>query len=261
MLANEPDDSVFCSKDMEKRVEEKSGDYRVRIFYANDRMCQRLEIWKAGLLVFRDEGIDNHYFLGNEDGGGEKRSLVNLTGHGVQVVVKKWTGGAHCCNSLLIFDLGTQFREISEIYAGNFDADIVDLNHDGIPEIRVVDDFLAYRFSYFATSAKAEVVLKYTAGSYSIAPEFMKRPVPSWRSLSAKISRWRRVLREHPDPDWPPPSLIQTMTDLVFTGNESAAFDLLDRAWPPDVVGKADFLKSYREALTESRYYAEFKKR
>ena len=251
---------MLCSKDLERRVEKKSGDYRVRISYANDRTCQRLDILKRGQLVFRDEGIDNHYFLGNEDGGGDRRSTMKLIGQGVQLVVKKWTGGAHCCNSLLIFDLGTKFRKISEIYAGNFDADIVDLNHDGIPEIRVVDDFLAYRFSSFAYSANAEVVLKYQAGNYVVASELMRRPAPPWGSLNVKIPKWQRLLRAHSEPDWPPPSLIQTMTDLVFTGNERVAFDLVDRVWPPDVVGKADFLKAYREALTESRYYAEFKK-
>ena len=141
------------------------------------------------------------------------------------------------------------------------DAEIVDLNHDGIPEIRVLDDFLAYRFSSFAYSAKAEVVLKYTAGNYSVAPELMKRAAPSWGALNAKIPGWRRILREHSDPEWPPPSLIQTMTDLVFTGNENVAYDLVERVWPPDLAGKAGFLSSYRAALATSKYYAEFKKR
>jgi hypothetical protein len=49
------------------------------------------------------------------------------------------------------------------------------------------------------------------------------------------------------------------MTDLIFTGHEGKAFELVDRVWPADVAGKVDFLASYREALGESRYYGEFK--
>jgi hypothetical protein len=260
-LANEISDPDLCSQGIEKKVERHFRDYRVKISYADDRMCQRLEIWKSDRPVFLDEGVDNHYFLGNEDGSGDRRSILNLIGHGSQLVVKKWTGGAHCCNSLLVFDLGTQFREVSEIYAGNYEADVIDLDHDGAKEIRVLDDFLVYRFSCFASSAKSKVVLKYVAGRYAVAPELMKRPPPSWESLNAKVPQWRRALRAHSDPEWPPPALIQAMTDLLFTGNETIAFDLVDRVWPSDIAGRTDFLNSYREALAESKYYAQFKAR
>jgi hypothetical protein len=251
-------ESELCSKGIEKKDEKKVGDYRIRIFYADDRMCQRFDISKHNQIVFREEGVDNHYFLGSDDS--DKHFMMNLTGHGTQLVVKRWTGGAHCCMSLLIFDLGCEFRKIDEIYGGNFDPEIVDLDHDGIPEVMVTDDFLAYRFSSFAYSAKGDVVLKYTNGHYSVAPEFMKKPAPSREKLNAKVLAWRKLLRKQNSPDWPPPSMIQYITDLIYTGNKKVAFDLVDRIWPEDVAGKGDFLKSYQEALAESRYYPEFEK-
>jgi hypothetical protein len=76
-----------------------------------------------------------------------------------------------------------------------------------------------------------------------------------------EIPKWRKLLREHSDPDWPPQPLIQAMTDLIFTGNESLAFQLVDEVWSQDISGKADFLKSYREALADSKYYPGLKGR
>lgn len=256
-LASEADESDLCSKDIERIVEKKAGDYRIRISHDGARICQRLEIFRQGQIVYREEGIDSHYSLGSDWDGHHKHFLMSLTGHGAQLVVSKWTGGAHCCNSLLIFDVRGEFRKIDEIYGGNYDLEIVDLDHDGIPEIRLLDDFLAYLFSSFAYSAKADVVLRYVNNHYLVAPELMKKPA-RLKALNAKIPRWRKLLRKHSDPEWPPSPFIQAMTDLIFTGNEILAFKLVDQVWPPDVPGKADFLKSYRTALVDSKYYSKF---
>jgi hypothetical protein len=77
--------------------------------------------------------------------------------------------------SLLVFNLGSKFEKVAEIYGGNFDPEIIDLDRDGIPEIRVTDDFLAYRFSSFAYSATADVILKYANGRCSVASELLDR--------------------------------------------------------------------------------------
>ena len=221
-FGGEKENSGNCSKSTKRIIEKKAGDYRVRISHSDDRMCQHLEILKQNQVVYKEEGFDNHYTLGNDWNDRHNPYLMNLTGHSIQLIVSKWTGGAHCCNSLLIFDVRGEFRKIDEIYGGNYNFEIVDLDHDGIPEIRLTDDFLAYLFSSFAYSARATVILKYVNGHYSVAPELMRRPVRlKW--FDAKVPKWRKLLREHRDPDWPPPPFIQAMTDLIFTGNEKLA--------------------------------------
>ncbi|MBI2606087.1 MAG: hypothetical protein HYW49_08410 [Deltaproteobacteria bacterium] len=239
-----PNESVFCSKNIEKKFGKKFGNYRIRISYANERMCQHLDIFKQDKVAFHEEGIDNHYDLESK-----------WPGHGTQMAVSKWTGGAHCCMSLLIFELGDKFRKIADIYGGNFDPEIIDLDHDGIPEIQITDDFLAYRFSSFASSAKGSVILKYSNGEYFLAEEMMKHAPPSESSLKKRIPAWRKEFLEH-GPDWPPESFIQTLTDLVFTGNGDRASEFVDQVWPKDLAGKEEFVKSYKEALSESRYYS-----
>ena len=254
-FTNGSNDQNLCSKDIEQIVERKNRDYSIKIFYANDRTCQRIDIINQGQTVFHEEGSDYHYFLGTNGSG--RYALGNLIGRGTQLVVKRWTGGAHCCTSLLIFDLGSDFRKLAEIDGGNFEPEIVDIDHDGIPEIRITDDFLAYRFSSFASSATGDVVLKYSNGHYTVAPEFMIRQPPSRKALDAKIPLWKNLLRKK-GPDWPPPQMIQTLTDLIYTGNRDLAFELLNRAWPADVIGRSEFLESYQAALNDSKYYLEF---
>lgn len=256
------DDSVNSEKclNVESTIEKKAVDFQARISYADDGTCQRLQILKQNQIVYSEEGIDNHYTFGNDWGDHHDPYLGHLTGRGTQLTVSKWTGGAHCCNSLLIFNVQGEFKKIGDIYGGNYNFEIVDLDHDGIPEIRLNDDFLAYQFSCFANSAMATVILKYSNLHYGVAPELMKRPA-HLESFYAKIPKWRTLLRKHDNPDWPPPAFIQAMTDLIFTGNESLAFQLIDKVWLQDIPGKDDFLKSYREALADSRYYEEFKRR
>jgi hypothetical protein len=89
----------------------------------------------------------------------------------------------------------------------------------------------------------------------------MKKRAPSQKILNARIPLWQKLLHEKSAPEWPPSPLIQTLTDLIYTGNKKVAFDLLDRAWPADVAGKAEFIKSYKENLADSRYYREFEEK
>ncbi len=249
-------EEVLCSKGIETKDEKKHGDYLIRISYANNRMCQRLEILRLSRRVFHEEDIGNHYDWGDDEEG--NNALGSLIGNGTQLVVRRWTGGAHCCTALLIFDLGKRLRKIAEIDGGNYAPEIIRLPGSPLPVIRVADDFLAYRFSSFGLSATAEVFLKYANGRYSVAPEFMRKPAPSKRKINSIIGSWRRLLLEKKTADWPPPNLVQSFTNLVYSGNKETAVVLLKRAWPTNLPGEKEFVQSCEEALADSKYYSEF---
>lgn len=226
------------------------GNYKTTISRADDGNCHFIDIEKDGLLLYHDEQVGAHFYFGSDL---EQNTNPNL-------VFSKWTGGAHCCYSLHIFELGNELNEIANIDGGNFAPELIDLDQDGIPEIKVWDDFLAYRFSCFADSAIGHVILKYSGEGYKVASEYMQKPAPNLNSLTSKIDYWRNLLQKRKDLENLPRSFMQAVTNLAFTGNKQTAMELIERVWPPDFPGKEDFLKSYNNALYESKFYPEFEK-
>ena len=45
------------------------------------------------------------------------------------------------------------------------------------------------------------------------------------------------------------------MLDLIYTGNEDAAWKWFERAWPDGVSKKAEFLKEFKEKLANSNFW------
>lgn len=247
----------------ENRVVDKElthEGYTIKLSRASDHDCHLIDIEKDGKLLFHDEEVGGHFFFGT-DVEEDNKPFIHFPGEDdTKFVMSKWTGGAHCCFSLRIFSLGSEFKEIANVDGGNYQPYFEDMDRDGIPEIRVGDDALAYLFSSFAFSAIAEVVLKYTNSRYRVASDLMKKPVLKRDDFEEKIEEWQIKIKEHSDPDWPPYDLIQAITDLVYTGNKVIALDLIERVWLPGVPGKEQFMHKYEDALRESRFYLEFEK-
>jgi hypothetical protein len=238
----------------------KYGEYRIIISSAGDQSCATLDIFRDYKLAYHDEEIGGHYYTGDSPGEATN-AFVSLSGDDNILVISKWTGGAHCCFSLYLFELGREFRSIAHIDGGNFQPYLEDLDRDEIPEIRVTDDFLAYQFSSFADSATANVVLRYSDGAYRIAPELMIQGEPDSQVLNQKIQSWDTEFKNPESGRFPPPDYIQTITDLFFTGNGKAAIEVLHRAWPERVIGKDEFIEKYLHQLNESNFYNEFERR
>ncbi len=252
--------SEICRMTPVVEEQENHENYKVTIFSAGDGDCHFIEIEKDGVLLYHDEGIGAHFYFGS-DLEKEANPFLRITGkYSLNLVFSKWTGGMHCCYSLHIFDLTDGFQKIADLDGGNFSPELRDLDFDGIPEIEIRDDFLAYRFSSFADSATGRVVMKYEGSDYRIADEYMREPAPDSDSLAVKIEPWRRSLGKRKDLDNLPQSFMQAVTDLVFSGNKQAAFELVDRVWPADFPGKVTFLASYDDALHESKYYRMFER-
>jgi hypothetical protein len=225
--------------------------YKISISRDQDHTCQRLEVSRDRKILFSNEGFDNHYSYWTLKVKGRKSFLA----------IKKFTGGAHCCFYLSVFDMDSEFKQIAQIDGGNFDPEFLDMNHDGIPEIRVADDFLAYEFSDYAHSAFGDVLLKYKDGIYSVDVDAMKKPPLSEMELKKKSQSWADMLSKKDDPNWPPPDVVQEFTDLIFSGQKAMALKILNDAWPKTLGGKEEFVKQYEEYLSRSKFYSEFEKK
>lgn len=246
-------ESPYCSEDIKIQNKYTVGDFQITLSRANAMTCGRIDIIKNGKNIYHDEEIGGYYYPGGRFREHDQRILLHLPRP--HLVISKWSGGMHCCYSLLIFELGDEFKQSIEIEGGNFQPELTDLNKDGIPEVRITDDFLAYSFSCFADSATGRVILKYAGDKFVLAEELMKHTRAKKPFLPSNIRKWRELLKMSTFESLPYP-VMQAFTELIFTRNTQAALEFLDQVWPNDALDKNEFLKSYKEALSHSIYYS-----
>jgi hypothetical protein len=56
-----------------------------------------------------------------------------------------------------------------------------------------------------------------------------------------------------------PPEMWQEMLNLIYTGNMTTAWRLLDMSWPAGKPGKMKFLRGFKKQLSKSPYYKDIK--
>ena len=129
-------------------------------------VAPRLKLERAGVVAL-DAGIgdlcDRCFFYGDaEDPDVE---VADLDGDAEpEVLVTTYTGGAHCCTDLGIWDyradLGTYGHLVRNF--GNGGHRLVDLDGDRRPELSSVDDRFAYAFAPYVFSARPPQVLRWS---------------------------------------------------------------------------------------------------
>ena len=86
----------------------------------------------------------------------------DITGEGhPDVIIETFTGGAHCCFSTTVYDLGPTLTEVLETRESNCGGGFEDLNGDSIPEFVTCDDLFAYAYCPYAFSPMVQAVLQY----------------------------------------------------------------------------------------------------
>jgi hypothetical protein len=90
---------------------------------------------------------------------------TDITGEGEpDLVVERFTGGAHCCGSTLVYNLGPNLTLVMETPLSNCSGSFQELNGDGTLEFVTCDDLFAYTYCCFAGSPMVTVVLQYQTG-------------------------------------------------------------------------------------------------
>jgi hypothetical protein len=226
---------TYRTEDLEPSVEVKKRGRRI---YA--RMCEGGKFLIAQL---------------NESGTPRGRIAIgkDITGRGIpNLVLFEWSGGAHCCYTAHVFEIGQRFRKIAALNAQNGPLDFEDLDGDGVLEFVFKDWTFAYWRTSFNYSPAPRVVLRFRNGEYRMAPEFMRKPPAAEEWMKEKA---QEVLKG----DWTgeriPPELWNHMVDFIYTGNANQAWAFFDMAWRPGDPGKATFLRDFRRQLARSPYW------
>jgi hypothetical protein len=255
--------------------EQTSPPYVVRVYFdqaAKDGSDAYYEILKDNKSVFRQKAAHKgeQFFIGTMDDKDPDAPLVrmgaDITGAGQpDLVVSEWSGGANCCLTIHIFEIGSTLRKIGTIYAkfGDTGPHFMHMDKDsknrGL-KIQVGDWTFANWHSDFADSPAPKVTLRFSDGAYRVSPDLMRSPAPSVSDLDARVAEIRTHKNTSKNNSWPgadiSPTLWATMLDLIYTGHGADAWKFLDRAWPPQIGGKDAFAQDFRAQLKRSPYWS-----
>jgi len=256
--------------------EQTSPPYVVRVYFdqvAKDGSDAYYEILKDNKPVFRQKAAykGEQFFIGTMDDKDPDATLVkigkDITGDGQpDVVISEWSGGANCCLTIHIFEIGSTFRQIGTIAAKYGDTgphfmhmDDKDSKNAGL-KLQVGDWTFANWHSDFADSPAPKVILRFSDGAYRVSPDLMRSPIPSVSDLDARVAAIRTYKNNSKSKSWPgadiSPTLWATMLDLIYTGHAGDAWKFLDRAWPPQIAGKDSFAHDFRAQLKRSPYWS-----
>ncbi len=240
------------------------GEYQIRFYQKVDEfgsVFNQLQILQHGTIVYGGEDTYRYYF--GHVGAKEYDNLIKIgndvTGNGVpNLVVSSYSGGAHCCVSFEIFELGVEFRKVATL-------DVTDSYYSHF-EKRPGENGLVfvtrdYNFAYwktgFAQSPAPEIILRYCDGAYRLAVDLMRKPAPSDVTLLGYAGRIKS------EPEWrsgkSAPLLWDVMLSLIYNGNAESAWKLFDIAWPKNIFGKAEFLQDFKKQLARSDYWEQVK--
>lgn len=102
--------------------------------------------------------------------GEKSKSIVfrRLSSNGTQLMLGLYSGGAHCCSIVQIFNqaAGSRRWTRSSFNFGDPGYQLVDLNHDGTDEFLSADDRFAYEFTDYAASGMPLLIMRWSGGRF-----------------------------------------------------------------------------------------------
>jgi hypothetical protein len=226
------------------------------------------EILRDKKSVYRQQATQNgeRFVIGTLYDDDPDAKLVtmgrDITGDGQpDLVISEWLGGANCCLTLHIFEIGPRFRKIADIDAefGDQGPHFVRLAKGRGLQIQIYDWTFANWHCDFADSPAPKVILGYHERTYRVAPDLMRTPTVDMKGLAAKIQKIRNETKDAHG-SWPdaniPPQLWGTMLDLIYNGHRILAWQFLAMAWPQKVRGRdSAFINDFMKQLRKSPYW------
>jgi hypothetical protein len=259
--ANAPEESPEYSQNCPGEVQEEHsyGAYHLRIHRDFSGGC--FEILKDGVRVYSHSG--HRFELGRmykEEAEGPVIPMgTDVTGDGISdLVIKEWTGGAHCCFILRVFDIGSSVKSLASVDVRHSDlAGFGDFDGTGRLYVLANDWTFAYWRTAFSNSPAPRVILQFQDGRYVLSSNKMRKPRPAQEALESSANRFRQDSQDV-DQWWH--QLWSVALDLIYSGNADAALMLFDAAWPQAREEEKDSIKrEFLKKLSESPYWTEVK--
>jgi hypothetical protein len=155
-----------------------------------------------------------------------------------ELIVRSWSGGAHCCQTTSIYSVADQASLILSINTGNCLGQFEDLDKDGKLEFVTCDDGWAYEYCSFASSPMPTVVLafdvdrkRYFPATPKYANHFAERVVEATKQAEDALAASDRTLETDRC------SVLQPVLELMYVGRFDEGVALLRRLYHhPDAL-------------------------
>ena len=189
------------------------------------------------------------------------RATPDKTGDGTpDIALQYYTGGAHCCVNLHFFELGkNEVRKIKMIDGRDSDVLAIGKKPNGSLILKTGDSTFAYWLTSFAGSPIPTVILSFQNGEFRADAELMRKPAPSAAVLKRKAAEAKKHINLNPykgeEDDGFTEAFWGEMLNLLYTGNETAAWQYFDMVWDARKPGKEKFKRDFLRRLNESDYW------
>jgi hypothetical protein len=186
--------------------------------------------------------------------------ILDLTGKDINgngtpdLVVQTFSGGAHCCYTTVVYDLGPTPLKIMETPPSNCAGQFKDLNGDGKLEFVTCDDLFAYAYCTYATSPKVTVIFEYdpATGYQPASPKFVKyyaQDIAEHKKLAEKA----KPGSAGEDDRTTKCSVLPVVLDYLYSGDAPKAWSEFQRLYTfPDA---ATFRAEIERKVSESPLY------
>ncbi len=183
------------------------GDYIVRV-WTGPWVYGYFEILKNGERVYAKNG--GSFFIGrdNRKYHPDKDAPIlrigeDITGRGIpNLLIVEWTGGAHCCMILYLFELGDELKLLTDLFLGHNDTFyFTDITNDPGLELVAYDTSWAYWRTYFAASPAPQIILRLDDdNNWIFCDEAMLKPEPDALEVLAILETVRSRIEKMKDP-------------------------------------------------------------
>jgi hypothetical protein len=168
----------------------------------------------------------------------EEAKLIDLTGKDItgagypDLVIQTYSGGAHCCFSWTVYELGPTLNRVLQSPDSNCEGELRDLDGDGKLEFITCDDLFAYKYCCFAGSPLVKVIMKYEPGQGYVpaSPQFPQ-------AYAEDIVRDRQLAigaKAQDKCEWDNStkcSVLPVVLDYLYSGRQDQAWNELHRLY------------------------------
>jgi len=208
--------------------------------------AKTLTIWRGDLKVAEE---DYAQALGALTG-------TDITGDGYpDVIVERYSGGAHCCFQTVVYSLGEWVQTYRAGHESNCPGEFQDLDGDGVCEFLTCDDIFAYRYCAFSDSPLVTVILRFEPGiGYIVAsqdfPALYVEDIARHTALAEEVLHGDSPLGFN---DTPKCGVLPLVLDYLYSGQVERGWEALYYYYRlPDVEA---FRADIEQQIARSGYF------